>query len=142
MKRTFFIYLSFGLEAPTDKLIERLKADGHTVYCPRIENGEMVAVLHGEEFTLSSYGIYEPLGESYQGEIDIAVIPFLAVDRRGNRLGYGKGYYDRFLKNSKAKRVAYGYGFQVVNNVPSEAWDERMDLIVTDKEIIKVEQGQ
>ena len=142
MRRTFFIYLSFSLEAPTDKLIERLKSDGHMVYCPRIENGEMVAVEHSEELALSNYGIREPIGEVYTGEIDIAIIPFLAVDRQGNRLGYGKGYYDRFLKKSKAKRVAYGYAFQVVNNVPTEARDEKMDKIVTDEEIIEVEQRQ
>ena len=102
----------------------------------------MVAVEHSEELTLSSYGIREPVGDSYEGNIDFAVIPFLAVDKQGNRLGYGKGYYDKFLKNSKAKRVAYGYGFQVLNSVPHEEWDEKMDIIVTDEEIIKVEQDQ
>ena len=139
MKRNFFIYLSFGLEAPTDKLISRLKEDGHRVYCPRIEEGEMIAVEHNEEFTLSHFGIREPMGERYEGEIDVAVVPFLAVDEEGNRLGYGKGYYDRFLKNSKALRVAYGYDFQIVQLVPAQPWDEKMDVIVTDEKIIKVE---
>ena len=135
---SFFIYLSFSREAPTDGLIERLLADGHKVYCPRIENGEMVAVEYGEDFTLSDYGIREPVGEAYQGEMDVAVVPFLAVDKRGNRLGYGGGYYDKFLKNSTAKRVAFGYGFQIVNEVPTESWDEKMDVIVTDEEIIQL----
>ncbi len=139
IKRTFFIYLSFSSEAPTDKLIEKLKADGHRVYCPRIENGEMVAVPYSEELALSSFGIREPLGEVYKGEIDVAVVPFLAVDQKGNRLGYGGGYYDRFLKKTKAERVAYGYAFQVVKEVPTEAWDEKIHLIVTDEEVIKVE---
>lgn len=141
-RRTFFIYLSFGLEAPTDKLIECLKADGHEVYCPRLEREAMVAAKHSEELALSDYGIREPVGEVYAGAIEIAVVPFLAVDRQGNRLGYGGGYYDRYLKNSNAKRVAYGYGFQVLNAVPHEEWDERMDMIVTDEEIIEVEQRQ
>ena len=142
MRRTFFIYLSFSLEAPTDKLIERLKSDGHTVCAPRIENGEMLAIELGEELTLSAYGIWEPVGGRDENNIDFAVIPFLAVDRQGTRLGYGKGLYDRFLKNSNAKRIAYGYSFQVLNSVPHEEWDERMDIIVTDEEIIKVEQDQ
>ena len=137
-KRTFFIYLSFSSEAPTDKLIEKLKSDGHTVYCPRLENGEMFMVLHGEDFTLCPYGIREPVGEIYKDKIDVVVIPFLAVDRKGNRVGYGGGYYDRFLKKTTAKRVAYGYGFQVVKEVPTEAWDERVEMIVTDEEIIEV----
>jgi 5-formyltetrahydrofolate cyclo-ligase len=134
----FFIYLSFFREAPTDGLIERLISDGHKVYCPRIENGGMTAVEYGSDFTLSDYGIREPIGEVYQGDIDVAVIPFLAVDRQGNRLGYGGGYYDRFLKTSTAKRVAYGYSFQVVNEVPTDDWDEKVSVIVTDEKIIQI----
>ena len=133
---TFFIYLSFFREAPTDGLIERLLQDGHKVCCPRLENGEMYAVEYGEDFTLSDYGMREPIGERFEESIDVAVIPFLAVDKQGDRLGYGGGYYDRYLKNSTAKRVAFGYQFQVVSSVPSEAWDEKMDVIVTDEEII------
>ena len=135
----FFIYLSFFREAPTDRLIERLLADGHKVYCPRIENGQMYAVEYGEDFTLSDYGIREPIGEVFTGKIDVAVIPFLAVDKQGNRLGYGGGYYDRYLKNSTAKRVAFGYGFQIVNEVPYEDLDEKMDMIVTDEGIVSVD---
>lgn len=133
---TFFIYLSFFREASTDCLIERLIEDGHKVYCPRVENGEMYAVEYGEDFTLSDYGIREPIGEHFTGKIDVAVIPFLAVDKQGNRLGYGGGYYDRYLKQSAAKRVAFGYHFQIANEVPCEAWDEKMDVIVTDEEIL------
>ena len=132
----FFIYLSFFREAPTDRLIERLMEDGHKVYCPRVENGEMYAVEYGEDFTLSDYGIREPIGEPFIGKIDVAVIPFLAVDKQGNRLGYGGGYYDRYLKQSTAKRVAFGYHFQIVNKVPCEPWDEKMDVLVTDEEIL------
>lgn len=138
MRLTFFIYLSFFREAPTDGLIERLLLDGHRVCCPRIENGEMVAVEYGEDFTLSDYGIREPVGEKYEGEIDIAVIPFLAADKQGNRLGYGGGYYDRFLKKSTARRVAFGYSFQIVNEVPTEPWDEKVSVVVTDEEIIQI----
>ncbi len=138
-RRSFFIYLSVFLEAPTDKLIERLKADGHTVYCPRIENGEMKAVLHGEDFTLSELGIREPIGDVYEGDIDYIIAPLLAVDMQGNRLGYGGGYYDRFMKRSKALRVGYCYQFQIVNEVPMDAWDEKLQLIITDERIIKTE---
>lgn len=140
MRRSFFIYLSFFREAPTDKLIERLRSDGHTIYCPRLENGEMVAALYGEDFTLSKFGIREPTGEAYQGDFDFIVAPLLAVDRQGNRLGYGGGYYDKFMKNKRAKRVGYCYQFQVVPYVPVEAWDEPLQQIVTDEEIINVEE--
>lgn len=141
MRRSFFIYLSFFLEAPTDRLIERLLADGHAVYCPRLENGKMVAVPYGEDFTLSELGIREPTGDPYFGELDFVVVPLLAVDRQGNRLGYGGGYYDKFLKNTKAKRIGYCYQFQVLRHVPVDPWDEPLHQIVTDEEIINVEKS-
>ena len=132
-----FVYLSFSSEAPTDGLIEKLRLDGHNVYCPRIENGEMQAVLYGEDFTLSAYGIREPIGEVYDGDIDIAVLPLLAVDKQGNRLGYGKGYYDRYLRaKPNIKRVAYAFDFQILDGVPCSEYDEKVDTVVTDKRII------
>lgn len=132
-----FIYLSFSSEAPTDGLIERLRSDGHIVYCPRIENGEMQAVAYGEDFSLSEYGIREPIGASFAEDSDVVVLPLLAVDKQGNRLGYGKGYYDRYLQShKKAKRIAYAFDFQVVDSVPHTELDELVDVIVTEKRII------
>ena len=134
-----FCYLSFSSEAPTDALIERLIERGCLVYCPRIENKEMQAVLYGEDMQLSSLGIREPVGEAYEGEIDIAVAPMLAVDENGNRLGYGGGYYDRFFSRHKEMlSIAYGYDFQIVKSVPTEPFDERVDAIVTDKRLIQI----
>lgn len=136
-KRTVFVYLSFSSETPTDRLIESLLQAEQKVYCPRVENGEMFAVLYGEELALSDLGIREPVGSVWEGEPDVIVLPLLAVDEKGGRLGYGGGYYDKYLKrHPKAKRVAYCYDFQIVNSVPTEAGDERVDVIVTDKRIV------
>ena len=135
----FFVYLSYSSEAKTDKLIERLKKQGHFVYAPRIENKEMVPVLLEEDFTLSRYGIREPVGEVFDGRIDVIVAPLLAVDKHGNRLGYGGGYYDAFFrKYPGAKRMAFCYDFQILQDVPNEACDEKIDVIVTDKQIVYV----
>lgn len=140
--RKVFVYLSFSSEAPTDRLIEALLERGCELYCPRIEKGEIYAVRYGEDFSLSDYGIREPIGEIYSGETDIVVLPLLAVDERGNRLGYGKGYYDRYLRDhTRAKRVAYCYDFQVWHDVPITDGDEKADLIVTDKRIIHIEKS-
>lgn len=135
-KRKLFIYLSFSHEAPTDKLIEGFIEEGHIVFCPRIENGEMSAVEYGEDFTVSNLGIREPVGESYEGPLDVVILPTLAVDCLGNRLGYGGGYYDRFLQGKTALKIAYCYDCQLVKNVPREAWDEPVDVIVTEEKII------
>ncbi len=135
-RRKVFIYLSFSSEAPTDKLIETLLEKGFSIYCPRIEEGKMQAAAYGEDFTLSAWGIREPLGELLQGEADFIITPLLAADERGNRLGYGKGYYDRyFAEHPKGVRIGYGYDFQILREVPCEDADERLDVLVTDKRV-------
>lgn len=139
-RRTFFVYLSFSSEAPTDKLIQKLIEHGHTVCAPRVVSGEMQAVQIVEDetdFDYSPFGSVEPIGEEYQGAIDVAVIPLLAVDAKGNRLGYGGGYYDRFLqKYPQIKRVGYAFDFQILPLVPTTQQDEKVKYIVTDKRTV------
>ena len=135
----YFVYLSFSSEAKTERLIEELLAKGKKVYCPRIEDGKMQAVEYGDDFSLSDYGIREPVGETYQGEIDVIVAPLLAVDHTGTRLGYGGGYYDKFIaKHDGAKTVGWCYDFQVVEkDLPKDEWDRRLDALITDLRTIK-----
>lgn len=138
-KRKFFIYRSFSSEASTDKLIETLLKSGVLVYCPRVEGDEMVAVEYTNRTRLSKFGILEPMGKAYEGEIDFIITPLLAVDCQGNRLGFGGGFYDKFFsKHPTAKRIAYCYDFQVIEEIPVEPLDERVDCIVTDKRIIQI----
>lgn len=138
-KESFFVYLSFSSEAPTDKLIERLTAAGKRIYAPRVEGKEMAAVPLGQDFTLSPYGIREPLGSPWTGSIDVAVVPLLAADEQGNRLGYGGGYYDKFLKaRPETLAVGWCFDFQLVKEVPREAFDEKIDYLVTDKRLIMI----
>ena len=138
MQPTVFVYMSYSSETPTDLLIERLKEQGYVVLCPRVEEKEMVAVVHGEDFTLSSMRIREPVGQAFEGDIDIIITPLLAVDIKGNRLGYGGGYYDRFFqKHTQAIKIGYAFDFQVLENVPKEENDIPLDYTVTDTRIIE-----
>ncbi|MBQ8395094.1 MAG: 5-formyltetrahydrofolate cyclo-ligase [Clostridia bacterium] len=135
--KTAFVYLSFSSEAPTDKLIQRLKEEGIKVYCPVLEKKEMFTVEHGEDFTLSSYGIREPIGDRFDGDCDFAIVPLLAVDEEGNRLGYGGGYYDRYLRaHARTLKIGYCFDFQVISEVPTDSEDEKMQMIVTDKRLL------
>ena len=137
-RRTVFVYLSFSSEAPTDKLIELLKEKGYKVLCPKIENGKMFAVEHGDDFTLSHMGIREPIGKVWEKAPDYVVLPLLAADKAGNRLGYGKGYYDKYLyQYPTAKRIGYCFDFQVLKEVPHNENDEKLDFIVTDKQTVE-----
>lgn len=137
--KSFFVYLSFSSEAPTDKLIEYLIGAGKEVYCPRIEEKDMYAVRYGEDFSLSNYGIREPIGERFEGNLDVLLMPLLAVDLQGNRLGYGGGFYDKFIQERKySKRIAYCYDFQIISEVPAENNDKKVEYIVTDKQVVAI----
>ena len=139
--KNVFCYLSYSSEAPTDTLIERLIEDGYNVYAPRVNGQEMEVVEYGEDFAISPLRIREPIGEPFLGEIHYVIVPFLAVDKQGNRLGYGGGYYDRyFAKNPNAKRVAYGFDFQIQSSVPTEKTDVKMDCIVTDQQVLFIQE--
>ncbi|MBQ7924432.1 MAG: 5-formyltetrahydrofolate cyclo-ligase [Clostridia bacterium] len=136
-EKTVFCYLSYSSEAPTDGLIEALLERGYKIYCPRVVGKEMQAVEYGEDFTVSSLRIREPVGEPFNGKVRFAIVPFLAVDKQGNRLGYGGGYYDRYFeKNPDTLRIAYGFDFQIQNEVPTAETDKKMDCIVTDKQAL------
>lgn len=139
--RSVFLYLSFSHEAGTDKLLEGLLAQGKTVYCPRVEGKKMDAVLYDENLCLSALGIREPLGEAFAGDIDVAVVPLLAVDEKGNRLGYGGGYYDQYLSaHPNTLKIGYCYDEQLARAIPVSENDVTMDAVVTDKRVVYVNQ--
>ena len=70
-----------------------------------------------------------------KADIDIVIVPGVAFDKKYNRMGYGKGYYDRFLKDMTALKIGVCHSFQLVDEIPSEPHDIKMDMIVTEREI-------
>lgn len=103
-------------------------------FLPRV-NGVDLEVLPFEEsrLELGSFHIEEPTGTDVidPDEIEMVVVPAVAYDRKGKRLGRGKGFYDRFLKHTKATKVGVGYEFQLLDDLPSEPHDVPMDIVVT-----------
>jgi 5-formyltetrahydrofolate cyclo-ligase len=96
--------------------------------------------LPGEPTTTGQWDIPRPLEEAPLVEPDVLLVPLLAFDRKGYRLGYGGGFYDRTLEKFRAQRkvVAFGvaYAGQEVDAVPREPWDQPLDFIMTEKELI------
>ncbi len=131
--QTFFIYNSFGSEASTKVIISALIAAGKSVFLPRVEGENIVPVPVGETAD-GAFGIAEPIGQAYEGEIDVTAVPLLAVNERGYRIGYGKGFYDRFLKGRSTVKVGLGYAFQI-ENFTEDTWDEPLDEFLTEKGI-------
>ncbi|RTL52235.1 MAG: 5-formyltetrahydrofolate cyclo-ligase [Bradyrhizobiaceae bacterium] len=86
------------------------------------------------------YGIFEPSSEADEIEPDIVLVPLAAFDRAGHRIGYGGGYYDRTLerlrKSKKITAIGVGFSVQEIPAVPSSDHDARLDLVLTEKEVI------
>jgi 5-formyltetrahydrofolate cyclo-ligase len=139
---TVMAFWSFGSEVPTAPLIERLSRRGDRVALPRIVDGDLQARLYrpGDPVTETSFGAKEPARGSVldPGDIDVVLTPGLAFDRRGYRVGYGKGYYDRFLARTgaEATRLALCFAVQVLEDVPIASFDLPVDVIVTEEERI------
>lgn len=117
-----------------------------TVLMPKIqwEHEHMLAVVCrslDDDMTLGRYGLREPAkGEPWPVEdIDLVIVPALAFDRKGNRLGRGGGFYDRFLSQPKMQAVTCGLAFdeQLVDELPVDDHDRPVDLVVTDKDVLR-----
>jgi 5-formyltetrahydrofolate cyclo-ligase len=143
--RTVMAFWSFGSEVDTAPLISRLLDDGRTVALPRTEGPEIVPVTYqrGDPVRPTAYGAMEPPFGRVLGaeELDLVVVPGIAFDGSGNRLGYGRGFYDRLLSRRRpgVPAVAIAFGMQVVDAVPSGGADRRVDAIVTENEVIRTE---
>jgi 5-formyltetrahydrofolate cyclo-ligase len=100
----------------------------------------MRAWAFGSPLASGVWGIREPMPDAPAVDPDILIVPLLAFDRRGHRLGYGAGYYDMTLTALRAKRpvvaVGIGYAAQEVDTVPITPRDARLDLVLTEKETI------
>ena len=130
---SFFIYNTYSTEADTSQIIKALLSAGKKVYLPRVEGENIVPVPYGN-LKKGAFGILEPEGQAYTGSIQVTVIPLLAINEEGFRIGYGKGYYDRFLKTAETLKVGLGYFFQIEDFIQDE-WDVRLNSFVCERGI-------
>jgi 5-formyltetrahydrofolate cyclo-ligase len=141
--RTVMAFWSFGSEVDTAPLLEALGERDLAVALPRIEGTEVVPVAYrpGDEVRQTSFGAFEPAGGRVLSpvEIDLVLVPGVAFDRRGGRVGYGGGFYDRLLPHLRPgiPAIAIAFGLQVVDEVPAGGVDRGVDAIVTEREVIR-----
>jgi len=136
------MYHSLPDELPTHSFLKKWGKMKH-FYLPRV-NGVNLDILPYNEQTLAlgSFHIEEPQGTDVAdiNDIELIVVPAIAFDRLGNRVGRGKGYYDRLLASSRATKVGVGYDFQFSDNedIPAEPHDVTLDIIITESRCLVI----
>lgn len=139
------VYISKEPEVETLELTEKLIAAGKTVIVPIIEKETKTLRLSKLSSTSvlvrSTFGVPEPLGNEIpvkREELEAIIVPMLAFDRSGARLGYGAGYYDRFFSEPlDAKIIGIAFSCQEMKSIECESFDKKMDIIITEKEVIE-----
>jgi 5-formyltetrahydrofolate cyclo-ligase len=126
-------------EFDPDHLIERLNGDGYQIAMPVMQGKDQPLVFRawapGDSMATALWGIQEPLPDQPVLDPDIVLVPLLAYDAQGHRLGYGGGFYDRTLARLRAIKpiiaIGIAYGEQMVDAVPHSDYDQRLDWVLT-----------
>ena len=137
-----YISMNKRREVCTDQLLNYLLESGKKVVVP-ITNFSNGTLSHTEidktsDLETNKWGVSEPrtFNPVDVDELDVVIIPMAAADKSGNRLGYGKGFYDRFLSETKAKKVGLVFDEFLFDEIPVEEFDVKLDVIITEERVI------
>ncbi|GAB1430737.1 5-formyltetrahydrofolate cyclo-ligase [Ignavibacteria bacterium] len=144
---TIHIYLSFGSEVNTEKLIAAAWTAGKRVATSIVlrDSPDLAhaIVLPDTRFVKGIFGVPTPINVQLLTaeqlgltNFDIIIVPLTAFDKFCNRLGYGRGYYDRFLAKTAARRIGFGFALQEAADIPAEPTDVQLDFIFTEIDVI------
>ena len=139
--RTVMFFVSFSSEVDTHGMIkEALK--NKVVVVPKVLHHEIEpsVIIDFDNLIPGKFGILEPIDlmKTAYKNIGLVLVPGIAFDREGHRIGYGFGYYDRFLaKVPKAIKIGLAFDFQIAGNIPKEAHDVPVDLVVTEERVVE-----
>lgn len=152
--RTVLGYLNFGSELASELWVRQALEDGKRVLLPRVNKASQYLDLFEAQdlegdVAVGAYGIREPVIERCKrfeawGEIDLILMPGVAFDRAGGRLGYGGGYFDKLLSHlpQRPALVAGAFAMQVVGEIPQQSTDHKIDWLVTEHETIRCNKGR
>jgi 5-formyltetrahydrofolate cyclo-ligase len=141
--KNILIYISHIHEVNTINLIKSWSKEKNFII-PKTNKKKLILTLHEfksfEDLILGNYNILEPKKNSKivkPKKIDLAIIPGIAFDLNGNRIGYGKAYYDYLMPYLSCLKIGLAYSVQIVDNIPAEKHDQKIDILITDKKIYK-----
>lgn len=131
---TILLYSPLNDEVDVFSIVNDAYRNGKTVLLPKVVGDDLELHIYKgvESLERGAFGILEPMGEVFfdYNQIELAIVPGMAFDKAGHRLGRGKGYYDRLLPRLKnAYKIGVCFPFQFLNEIPSEAHDVRMDYV-------------
>jgi 5-formyltetrahydrofolate cyclo-ligase len=153
-KTHFFMYCSYQSEVQTMGLLQRCLQAGKSVSVPLAvpNQSRMLSVTitdAGTDLFPGHKGILEPIDYRVQhhvippNAIDVVFVPGTVFDRCGHRLGYGRGYYDRFLATSpRAVRIGLAFSLQLTDHIPSQSHDIPMDMLITEQEVLMLNRAK
>ena len=133
-------YWSLPDELPTHESVNRWLADGKNIYLPRVNGDDLEIVPYIGPESLddnNKFHIGEPVGDAVSAScLELIIVPAVALDGHRNRLGRGKGFYDRLLSTTECPSIGVACDFQLVEEVPVESHDRPLDCIVTSDTVI------
>ena len=139
--KVVLLYYSMDDEVYTHDFVEK-HYKTKTILLPCVDGDDLIlrqylgieSMKAGEQF-----GILEPVGKEFNDleKIDLMIIPGVALDKEKNRLGRGRGFYDRLLKTVNATKIGVCFDFQIVEQVPTEDFDVKMDVVISTTNIYK-----
>ncbi len=127
-------YFALGSEVTTELIIKHAKILGKKIALPRVEEDKITfyELPSTKSLIEGRFGIMEPPPYEKMRNIDLLIVPGIAFDKKGNRLGYGKGFYDRLLSGKRTFSIGLAYSFQLLENLPHEKYDKRLDAIASE----------
>lgn len=142
--KNIFIYVSYKSEIDTLNIINHAIEDNKNIFIPKTYKDKSMKAINIrslDDLKKNKLGILEPVNEDYvinKKDIDLIIVPGAVFDKFGNRIGYGGGYYDRYLEEIKNKKnkVSILYDFQIVDKIEAEEHDIKVDILITQNEII------
>lgn len=140
------LYMAFNNEIDVNILWQDALSKNKQCYFPKVLNANLMIFLpvnNATNFSRNKWGILEPTTNEALSlsptNLDLIIIPLVAFDKSGNRVGMGKGFYDRALANNNHTiKIGVGYDFQKVPLLKAETWDIKLDIIVTEKMVYSV----
>jgi 5-formyltetrahydrofolate cyclo-ligase len=137
---TIGAYYSIGSEVRTQDLLQSILNAGKQLALPKVEKNDLVfkKISSLSELEQGNFSVMEPKDKcEIVKNLDVVIVPAIALSKEGYRLGYGFGYYDRYLHGKKSKTIALSYAKQVVRSFPHDDHDVKMNFIVTEDKVIR-----